>query len=643
MGSRTRLWQVVVALLVPVSCGGDDEPPAAPAIRCRQGDTRQCMGPGRCVGGQQCLPDGSGFGTCDCGIGGTGGASGSGGQIGGAGDGGSLGSLGSGGVSGAGAVGGSAGTGGSSGAGAVGGSVGTGGSSGTGTAGPCGAVPPEGVCLGTDKVQWCSVPTGRGEPSVVTQDCKANEQCAVTGGIARCNLVPGGCIPDTSECSSGSTLRVCDATGAWLSQTCSDLCRDTALGAFCVPSFTMNSYTLNLGYEYLRPNISRTDWDPTPQTAPARGVLILSTRGQTLLDAVTTDASGSFTIKIPSSLQSDDAVYAFLTRATPGGASLAYAVAEPAVGDGLNYVGDRIPAATSLIWGWSIDPSVTAPGSSVVITRDLGSGVMRVFDQLGAAYEQLPRYFAGAAKPLVVWLRYNTEWDCGACFLDSPAASESFQFDAQIFLSATFDESYWADAVTTHELGHWVMATFGTSPREGGRHCLGSPTFPGQAWSEGFATGYSALMRADSYYHDKQEGTFFWIDLAARSYSSSLALPFSRANPGLGIMQQMDENEISAMLWELGRDASIGTKVLSVLASQRLNRRPFARGYTRHTWDIPTGCTPKTDVVDTGQSAPMFSDYLDALRCSGVPASSIDTVTDPSVSYPYPSASPLCP
>jgi hypothetical protein len=573
------------------------------------------------------------------GAGGTNGATGTGGQLGSGGNGGSLGTLGTGG---AGAVGGSVGIGGSSGIGAVGGSAGTGGSSGTGTAGPCGAVPPEGICLGNNKVQWCSVPTGDGEPNVVTQDCRANEQCALTGGIARCSLVPGACIPDTFECLSSTTLRGCDASGTWQSQTCPGLCRDTALGGFCVPSFTTSPYTARLRYEFLRPNTSRTDWDPAPQTAPARGVLVVSMRGQTLLDAVVADANGSFTIDIPSSLQPSDTVNVFLARATPGGSSLAYAVAEPAVGDGLNYAGDPIPASTSLIRGWSIDPNVTAPGSTVLITRELASGAMRVFDQLGAAYEQLPRYFAGAAKPLVVWLRYNTEWDCGACFLDSPAAAESFRFDAQIFLSATFDEGYWADAVTTHELGHWVMATFGTSPREGGRHCTGIPTFPGQAWSEGFATGYSALMRADSYYHDKQGGTFFWIDLNARSYSNNLAVPFSRANPGLGIMQHMDENEIAAMFWELGRDASIGTKVLSVLASQRMNRRPFARGYTRHTWDIPTGCAPKTDVVDTGQSAPMFADYLDALRCSGVPASNIDTVTDPSVSYPYASASPLC-
>jgi hypothetical protein len=38
---------------------------AAPA--CSAGETRTCVGAGACKGGQACLPDGKGFGACDCG------------------------------------------------------------------------------------------------------------------------------------------------------------------------------------------------------------------------------------------------------------------------------------------------------------------------------------------------------------------------------------------------------------------------------------------------------------------------------------------------------------------------------------------------------------------------------------------------
>jgi hypothetical protein len=41
---------------------------AAPTARaCIPGSTQACIGPGKCEGGQSCLPDGSAFGPCDCG------------------------------------------------------------------------------------------------------------------------------------------------------------------------------------------------------------------------------------------------------------------------------------------------------------------------------------------------------------------------------------------------------------------------------------------------------------------------------------------------------------------------------------------------------------------------------------------------
>jgi hypothetical protein len=63
-------------------CSSDNEVPPAPAANslpeagdgrtCGAGDTRACVGPGGCAGGQTCRPDGVGFGTCDCGLAGVG-------------------------------------------------------------------------------------------------------------------------------------------------------------------------------------------------------------------------------------------------------------------------------------------------------------------------------------------------------------------------------------------------------------------------------------------------------------------------------------------------------------------------------------------------------------------------------------------
>lgn len=45
-------------------------PPTPPPVAqraCVPGSTQACIGPGRCEGGQSCLPDGSAYGPCDCG------------------------------------------------------------------------------------------------------------------------------------------------------------------------------------------------------------------------------------------------------------------------------------------------------------------------------------------------------------------------------------------------------------------------------------------------------------------------------------------------------------------------------------------------------------------------------------------------
>ena len=198
-----------------------------------------------------------------------------------------------------------------------------------------------------------------------------------------------------------------------------------------------------------------------------------------------------------------------------------------------------------------------------------------------------------------------------------------------------------SDAVTTHELGHWVMQSFGVMPNEGGPHCLGVPTLPGQAWAEGWATGFSGLARGESLFYDKQAGTMFWIDLATQTYASG---DWVSPTPSKGLLQDMDENEVASMIWRISSQPSVnsGEPMLDALASARLLTAPFARGYSRHTWDVADEFCDRTNVQDTGQSVPMVADFLDALRCGGVSSAAIDAVVKPMTGYPYPSATPLC-
>jgi hypothetical protein len=204
------------------------------------------------------------------------------------------------------------------------------------------------------------------------------------------------------------------------------------------------------------------------------------------------------------------------------------------------------------------------------------------------------------------------------------------------------DQGYWSDAVTQHELGHWVMEAYGTSPNEGGQHFLGKPTFPGQAWSEGWATWFSSDVRDDPIYLDKQGGGMFWLDLSLHEYGTG---PFVRPSPTSpdGLLQKLDENEVSAMLWTISRSStSASDAVFNALASPRMKETPFGRGYTRHTWDFDAD-NQFINVVDTGESRPCFADVLDALNCAGFSRAALDEATQPATHYPYDSNLPICP
>ncbi len=77
------------------------------------------------------------------------------------------------------------------------------------------------------------------------------------------------------------------------------------------------------------------------------------------------------------------------------------------------------------------------------------------------------------------------------------------------------------------------------------------------------------------------------------------------------------------------------------LGQPRTTTAPFGRGYTRRQWDLDANHEP-INLVDTGDSAPCFADFLDALDCAGVSRSVIDAATEPATHYPYPSNSPIC-
>lgn len=241
---------------------------------------------------------------------------------------------------------------------------------------------------------------------------------------------------------------------------------------------------------------------------------------------------------------------------------------------------------------------------------------------------------------VVMWLGYGTGWDCGACYLRSPTAPLGLEFNSQIFMPADADEAYWSGAVLAHELGHWVMATYGVSPGRR-RHAHTERAVSSRAaWSEGFATWFSSVVRDESFYYDKQNGMFLWVDLAQRSYSGGAS--WYRPDPRYGLEQLIDENEVARMLLGLTNDQTFAT-MFAALSSPRMTVAPFLRGYLRRTWNGLDQNGLPLPAWSTDASAPDLADYLDTLVCSGAfTAGAIDVETEPGLHYPYPSRDPLC-
>jgi hypothetical protein len=372
-------------------------------------------------------------------------------------------------------------------------------------------------------------------------------------------------------------------------------------------------------------------------------MLVMSVVDGEIVDADVTDRDGRFEVMtLPTYLEDgDDGLVALALHVNDDGTRIDYTIADPGTGGAVEVeraVRDGLPLGEPWAWAWRAGEVPAAGGVYVPVAA--GSGAIFAFVYLDAIYRfALGRFPAAQARGLIVWLGLDTTWSCGACFYDVPALLDSAYFGSQIFLPGGPSEGFWSGPVTAHELGHWLMSTFGVSPGEGGPHVLGVPAHPGLAWSEGFATWFSAKARGDSRYYDKQNGLFFWLDHGQRLRSDLGVWPRPQASAGLE--QMIDESEITAMM--LGLSFVDAETMLTAIASPRMTTSPFLRGYLRRAWDGLDSEKRPLPAWSTDVSVPHFADYLDALVCEAIASpSEIDSVTLPWLHYPYPSSVPLC-
>jgi hypothetical protein len=507
-----------------------------------------------------------------------------------------------------------------------------------------------GQCLTSSVVRYCSIPTGTGSPSVQTYQCPGGSTCQSAGNGAAC-VQTGACKTDDSRCASATTLQQCTSNGTWgAAQACGGAgCIGSPIGGSCVVSTPTSTITATLRFEKRSPLQNLSDWG-APVAVPARNVLVISVRGQQWIDATTTNANGQYTLKVPTTPGTSDAV---IFAAFGGdGLGIRYVVADPGLGTGTYSPNQQ--GQNARYWSWSKAISSLANGGTTTITTGEGSGALNIFDLLQGVWASSVANNQGQQGfSLSMWMGFGTEWSCGACFTGSNG-----DFDSSIWMpGGSQDEGYWSDYTIGHELGHWQMQSYGTSPNEGGSHTLTCPTFPGQAWSEGYATWHSAAVRNEPFLEDKQQGGFFWFDISSRTY-----FPFSTSSMmningpgGTNLLAQIDENAVASMLWYISNSRQTGAReIFNAVASQHMNNGPWPRGYTRHTWQPAANCG-KTNVVNTGEPSLHVADLFDALSCGGNPAqsnrmpastisqtSSAPTSSGNGAYYPYPSASPVC-
>jgi len=499
----------------------------------------------------------------------------------------------------------------------------------------CGGVSSRGECASSSSVRICGTLTGAAAPRVITYECDVGERCELTAGKAQC-VRSSACREGQAECVDASRLRTCSG-GRWITENCPSGCEASALGASCEVSAAKATFSGRLLYEAKIPEPDFSDWSEQPELFKGVGFLVfaLSADG-TLFDSTYTGLDAKFELKVPASPGPGDRLV-FVAAAQDSEGGLALAIVDP------GETGDLEPGvsfASPRIWSWSWDLSRVTAGEDLVITLDMMSGAARLFVSSLVAYAHTYAAYQRLDDPLIVWMGYDTTWTCGACFAPWPTTAFETRFASQVFMPGGEDEGFWSVAVTEHELGHWAMERFGTSPDEGGTHYLDQPTLPGQAWSEGWATWFSSAIRSDPVYYDKQGGGMFWFDIAEREYSAPVVWPLP--NPQEGLLQRMGENEVAGILWRIwlqGED--MGKTFFAALASPRMNGATFPRGNTRHLWSFDDQ-RRIVEVRDTGISTPCLADFLDALVCSGVAPGVIDAATDPDRSFPYDSSSPIC-
>jgi hypothetical protein len=392
---------------------------------------------------------------------------------------------------------------------------------------------------------------------------------------------------------------------------------------------------------------------------PAAGLRVTIVDGAQTMASVVTDQQGCFDAPLAAALGPMAAVELSTIADFPGEARPLLAVVH-------NDDPDMATRHSSAYWTWSSqgDAACGLPASSLSapvegqhtmqplsIPERCGSGAIAAFQAVRRAMLRLdPSLSLAAANgqppaSLAVFWSPDVKSGCGACFLGSAMGgatvagegAEPDRFDTFIQLSGRDDyPTHWSASAMSHEAGHWVMDTYSRSENAMGKHFFTTPSPPGLAYKEGWATAFAqrclsstpddgAPVLYDPVYLDVQHGETFWVDLS--SITSSLG-KIDLPSPEAGVDQPINEFVVAAALWRLWLPGAepdgqppglLDAGVLDVLGSPRL-----------------------LGGADRGHTGLDLLDFLDASVCTG--RASADGVAAAMAPLHFPwDSSPLCP
>lgn len=555
--------------------------------------------------------------------------------------------------------GGQAGSAGEAGSGGTAGSSGVAGSGGSDD--PCQGVPVSGECVNDTTLRACLQPDGLASnepPHIIENVCPTGRVCKIGPSGAYCAMV-GACVPGDVQCSfDGLSVRTCTGTGedaAWVDTACDQNAGEkcvpgspsTPAGCYYVPSSSGTTGATLAGrirYEYRPIRADSMGWDSVQVQDIMDLYVTVYDDGEFIgaamsgWDSVKQDftGNGSFVAKLQREMKGPTEVWAWpiVFNYTTGQPAMAVAKLK-----NTNPIQNAREANEYWAWGLDIPAGTTDMGTWIIGENDY-SGALHIFSWIDYGLRRTADTISGDQMSLAVY------WDpkagtptCGACFCGPACGGAQLQYGATPEETDYYDSwialggppsdgsTEWARAVISHELGHWVMHNYSVSPGEGGPHYVNTPSKPGLAYSEAWATGFGCTNIESPKYVDEQSGSFFWVDISKYTYSGSSG-SLSMPDPNGPIDQYVNENVGAGMIWKLLVDSSMDTegrglgdpKVFGALTYGPLVNGTFNRGYE------------KVDLID----------FFDAAICSGnASVADVDSVTQ-TTGFPYNPATRPC-